>query len=313
MLRLFEAAWHPRLFSMTARCGQSIAQCGAVFGNLQELGYICRWGVGEIFLIMKRFYFTKSACLVVLALCICFPAALMAETFLPESVGTSPCKGWHGAPAHTRAGSLSTDLSDQPEQSEESDNEDAELPEDAPRWKVSYSQGVVSVTWLDLVANCCVEFKSTLTREGDTLLFEVMVDEDSWPPCDCICPYDIEARYSGIEPGTYRLVLYNYNNGIEVYSAPVELTEGAQYSLAPYTTGVGETGADNRLSFHGNVLKVGDLTHSDTLRIYNADGVLMAEIPVVAGIEVSVTHLPAGVYVAMLQGQRTRLKFRIGR
>lgn len=60
-----------------------------------------------------------------------------------------------------------------------------------------------------VVTNCCLEYDTKVSFDGATLeLREV----DLGPPCDCICPFDLEARIEGLEPGRYALVVHAFNH-----------------------------------------------------------------------------------------------------
>jgi hypothetical protein len=56
----------------------------------------------------------------------------------------------------------------------------------------------------NVVINCCLEYSPRVEVEG----YSIEVTEvDTGPPCDCICPFDLEVTIDGLEPGMYTLVL----------------------------------------------------------------------------------------------------------
>ena len=57
---------------------------------------------------------------------------------------------------------------------------------------------------LDVVINCCLEYSPTVEVNGDTIR---VTEVDTGPPCDCICPFDLEIVIEGLEPGAYTVVL----------------------------------------------------------------------------------------------------------
>lgn len=53
-----------------------------------------------------------------------------------------------------------------------------------------------------VVTNCCLDFQAKVSVEGSLVELREI---DAGPPCDCICPFDLEARIDGLEPGRYTL------------------------------------------------------------------------------------------------------------
>jgi hypothetical protein len=70
-----------------------------------------------------------------------------------------------------------------------------------------YSQGALTVTHVNGVFNCCLEsIDVTLDLNGLVLsLYEV---EYTPMPCDCICPYDVTTRVTGLDAGDYTVNVY---------------------------------------------------------------------------------------------------------
>lgn len=59
----------------------------------------------------------------------------------------------------------------------------------------------------NVVTNCCLEYEVTATVQDGTIEVEEI---DVGPPCDCLCPFDLEIILSGLEAGAYRLVLHAF-------------------------------------------------------------------------------------------------------
>ena len=110
------------------------------------------------------------------------PVQSFAEVVQPSDVDASQCKG---------SGLQSA--------------EDFYDGEKSQSWLVSYNNGVLSITWLNLLGNCCPEgFQSQLFKEGDRLVFDAY-DVTGPVSCDCLCLFDVGASFGGIEPGHYTL------------------------------------------------------------------------------------------------------------
>lgn len=58
-----------------------------------------------------------------------------------------------------------------------------------------------------VVTNCCLEYRAKVSVSGSSVeVHEV----DEGPPCDCICPYDLETRIDGLESGRYTVVVHAF-------------------------------------------------------------------------------------------------------
>ena len=110
------------------------------------------------------------------------PVQSFAEVVQPSDVDASQCKG---------SGLQSA--------------EDFYDGEKSQSWLVSYNNGVLSITWLNLLGNCCPEgIQRQLFKEGDRLVFDAY-DVTGPVSCDCLCLFDVGASFGGIEPGHYTL------------------------------------------------------------------------------------------------------------
>ncbi len=52
--------------------------------------------------------------------------------------------------------------------------------------------------------NCCLEYQVGVELDGASV---EIVEKDAGPPCDCICPFDLEARIDGLAPGFYTVTV----------------------------------------------------------------------------------------------------------
>ncbi|MBN1441717.1 MAG: hypothetical protein JXA90_03360, partial [Planctomycetes bacterium] len=72
---------------------------------------------------------------------------------------------------------------------------------------------------LYVVINCCLEYAPEVEVDGSTIR---VTEVDVGPPCDCICPVDLEIVVRGLEPGQYRLYFNAFLHG-EPLSYDVEI------------------------------------------------------------------------------------------
>ncbi len=82
----------------------------------------------------------------------------------------------------------------------------------------AYEDGVLTVTHVNGVFNCCLErIDVTLNIDGWAItLYEV---EYTPEPCWCECPFDVVSQIGGLAPGTYTVDIYangDYSVGGEV-------------------------------------------------------------------------------------------------
>jgi len=79
-----------------------------------------------------------------------------------------------------------------------------ELTDDPDRIEVTVEDCTLVVRHLNVVVNCCLEYKPKVETDGSTIR---ITEVDVGPPCDCICPFDLEITVEGLEPGRYTIVL----------------------------------------------------------------------------------------------------------
>lgn len=61
-----------------------------------------------------------------------------------------------------------------------------------------------------VVVNCCLEYGGKVSVSGSTV---EVTEVDSGPPCDCICPFDLELTVEGLDPGRYTLIFNAFLHG----------------------------------------------------------------------------------------------------
>ena len=66
---------------------------------------------------------------------------------------------------------------------------------------------VLYIRHLKVVINCCLEYQPELTIEGNEI---VVREKDVGPPCDCICPFDLEIQITGLAPGSYDITMFAF-------------------------------------------------------------------------------------------------------
>lgn len=82
-----------------------------------------------------------------------------------------------------------------------------DAPDLAPAWKISYTEGILTVTWINLYANCCpTEFITWIEKNEEERVLDLFASEDpdsDLPVCDCLCPYDVTGVFTDIDPGLW--------------------------------------------------------------------------------------------------------------
>lgn len=190
------------------------------------------------------------------------PAMAGAETIPATEVTASDCKGNRVAPAEKTRAAEEGDIS----------------------WSLSYADGVLTLTWHNLLATCCPQgFISNIEVEGRKIFFYASEDGDGG--CDCLCYYDVTATYQGITPGHYEL----YFGGELVGEADIE--EGFSGEFRQSESSVRSvTDGDSSLTLHdGKVIarspgkfKV-DVYNVTGTRIYTLEATDLLEISTLSG------------------------------
>ena len=83
-----------------------------------------------------------------------------------------------------------------------------------------YSGGVLTVTHVSGVFNCCID-AINVTMELSGLVIDLYEVEYAPNPCFCVCPYDVVTRIANLEAGTYTVNIYA--NGHFAIAGEVEI------------------------------------------------------------------------------------------
>ena len=207
---------------------------------------------------------------------------MMAETIQPKEANISDCKG-------TR--------------SEEPQEEEQTL------WgHVQYSDGILTVTWLDYFMECCPELHLSLRKESpNVLIFDTY---GSTGLCDCLCTYDITGSFEDITPGHYVLKLAYGDN--DFLTQEIDVEEGCNISLMKAPSGIQtvESGNDVTTLSANGILHI-ETTGKTLVEIYDTSGNIRSRINVTANGDIDINTLPKGLYVAKVtvDGLASSLRF----
>lgn len=165
----------------------------------------------------------------------------------------------------------------------------------ADSWSITYVDGILTVTWKNLVANCCPDrFTTWFDRDGDNLVFNAEADDGM---CDCLCEFNVTSTFGKIEPGHYTITFRQY--GVDVFTAEIDLKEGADISLAPGQSGIRTVSPANDLitltpegMLHVTASKV------VTIEIYDATGMIRFRMDSDSTSDIDIKSLPKGIYIA---------------
>ena len=75
---------------------------------------------------------------------------------------------------------------------------------------VSVDACALRIRHRNVVTNCCLEYQVKATVEGRSIELQEI---DVGPPCDCLCPFDLEVILPGLESGVYRLAIDAFLRG----------------------------------------------------------------------------------------------------
>lgn len=85
-----------------------------------------------------------------------------------------------------------------------------DLPDEEDRIELEVRGCVLHIYHENVVINCCLEYDARVEVTGSTI---EVTEVDKGPPCDCICPFDLETTIEGLEMGRYTLVLNAFLHG----------------------------------------------------------------------------------------------------
>lgn len=186
--------------------------------------------------------------------------------------------------------------------SESEDHED----ESVPSWSVSYTNGILSVTWYKIYANCCNEgFKTWIERDDNNLVFNIQeLGEDD---CDCMCTYNVTSTYGEIEPGSYTLT---FGSWYGAYSTQIDITEGTDVNISYSPSGIRQLSDADLMSLHSDgslhIASDGDFA----LEIFDASGMMRSRVESHGAQDINIKSLPQGIYTARLSTKDSRSTIR---
>ncbi|MBD5356242.1 MAG: T9SS type A sorting domain-containing protein [Bacteroides sp.] len=168
---------------------------------------------------------------------------------------------------------------------------------DADAWDIDYTEGILSVTWVNFIANCCPEgFNSWFELEDENhLIYNLKGNEEF---CDCLCVFDVTSTFGEIAPGHYTITFRSY---FDIFTAEVDIEEGNKIHLEKAPAGIHSLSAyDDMINLSADgVLHV--LTQGKaTVEIYAASGALRTRINVTDAADINITSLDKGIYIAKL-------------
>lgn len=194
--------------------------------------------------------------------------------------------------------------------------------EDFVYWDIEYNEGVLSLTWNNIDANCCPEgFASRYEIDDDNIIFylDELFGEYA---CTCSCHFDITTTFDAIAPGHYTVTFF----GSEV-TEEIDLSEGFECTIKNEEAAV--TCIDKTEFMHItsdgtlHITTDGKYTGTDgkytgtdseyTLEIYDASGIRFADIRGEGPACYHVNTLPTGIYTAVLTTSGTKSTLRFSR
>lgn len=168
---------------------------------------------------------------------------------------------------------------------------------DADAWDMDYTDGILSVTWLNFVANCCPEgFTGWFELEdGNRLIYNLRENEDL---CDCMCVFDVTSTFGEIEPGHYTITFRRY---VDFFTAEVDIEEGSRYHFEKAPAGIHSLGASDDLMglTADGVLHIAARGEA-TVDIYTASGAIRTRINTTGATDIDITSLDKGIYIAKM-------------
>lgn len=168
---------------------------------------------------------------------------------------------------------------------------------DADAWDIDYTDGILSVTWANFVANCCPEgFNSWFELEDGNRLIYNLTETDGM--CDCLCIFDVTSTFGEIDPGHYTIIFRSY---FDVFSAEVDIEEGSKIHLEKAPTGIHSiTAPDNFMNLTADGVLHITASGNLTVEIYAASGAIRTRINATDTTDIDITSLDKGIYIAKL-------------
>lgn len=181
--------------------------------------------------------------------------------------------------------------------------------EEQTHWgTVRYSDGILTVTWLDYYMECCPELHLSLRKESPNVL--VFDTYGSTGLCDCLCTYDVTGSFDGIAPGNYVLKL-SYGD-YDFLIQEISVDEGCDIPLMKAPLGI------RAIEYNNNIVSLTQegIIHVESIgnayvEIYDASGSIKARMNVSPKADIDINSLPQGLYVAKVtaDGKTYSLRF----
>lgn len=164
-------------------------------------------------------------------------------------------------------------------------------------YRFEYNDGTLTVSWYNYVTTCGIPLAGIYVEQTDDMLIFTLDEVWDWDLPDCICTYDVQATFSGIAPGHYKV---SFDKGWSYGEVDLEENSDAIcYYGNMVTTGVRNLSAEGgvQLGISGDLLYVNSEV-SGKVEIYDANGVKIVELNVNPGDTVDLTTLAKGLYTA---------------
>ncbi len=166
---------------------------------------------------------------------------------------------------------------------------------DADAWDIDYTDGILSVTWLNFVTNCCPDgFSSWFELEDENQLIYNLSGNDEL--CYCVCSFDVTSAFGDIKPGHYTITFRSYS---DVFTAEVDIEEGSKIHLEKAPAGIRALSVANDVLSLSNegVLHI-SAKGASSVEIYTASGVLRTRMHVADETDIDINSLDRGIYIA---------------
>ena len=170
-------------------------------------------------------------------------------------------------------------------------------------WQMDYAEGTLVIRWNKWMAPCDLsDFSSSVDIDGNTIRINGEVTAEGG--VNCVCDYDFSAHYK-VSPGTYTLILDGIDRGL------ITLAAGASLNIS--TAGVSATVITVALFSISDTMVLTNTASTDiNIEVISADGIRLFTDTVKAEDTVSLSSLPAGVYIIKASdgSQHSTLTFR---
>lgn len=160
-------------------------------------------------------------------------------------------------------------------------------------WEIEYNDGILSVTWLNFITNCCPEeIRSWFVREDNDIVLH-LAETFGW--CNCICSYDVTSTFGEIEPGHYTISFY----GTDV-TREIDIEEGCAIVIKAPGACINNLAITELMHITPDSILHIDTSGTFTVEIYDDAGILRARLDSEGACEIDLTVLSKGIYTARL-------------